>query len=183
MNSGIYKLTFSSGHFYIGKSVDFTRRWKEHQTKLEKGTAAKNMQQCYNQYGYPSASVMYEVHPDHIDVVEPIIIANNWGPLILNSTKDKCADDMKDEYLDFVKHSLGTLCNHIIEQDRQIDNLKNELEEETSDFEELIDEIKAGTRLDKVEQSLKVHKKLLKDKCMEIEKLRNRGLIDRIMNW
>ena len=44
MASGIYKLTFKSGNFYIGKSNNIDRRWQEHFDKFKKGTAAKNMQ-------------------------------------------------------------------------------------------------------------------------------------------
>lgn len=70
MTSGIYKLTFSNGSFYIGKSVDVERRWKEHFDKFAKGTAAKNMQYAFDMYGYPNRELLIEVHPDHIDLLE-----------------------------------------------------------------------------------------------------------------
>ena len=62
MTSGIYKLTFSDGTTYIGKSVDIERRWKEHADKFAKRTAAKAMQYAYDTCGMPSTSVISVLH-------------------------------------------------------------------------------------------------------------------------
>lgn len=84
MTSGVYKLTFSSGNFYIGKSIDISVRWKQHFDKFGKGTAAKNMQAEYNTFGYPNGEVLIECHADHVDIVEACLI-NRLKPT-LNGT-------------------------------------------------------------------------------------------------
>lgn len=189
MTSGIYILTFSSGHFYIGKSNHIERRWKEHATKFDKGTAAKNMQWAYDNYGYPKQEIMYEVHPDHIDVIEPIVINNSWGTKILNTTKGECATDMRDEYLGICKSSLGVICKVLLEKNDRITELEAELEEETTNFEELLEDIKSGTELELVEEKLKgtkaelkVNKELLKKQMEEVNRLKNRTFFQRLFD-
>jgi hypothetical protein len=164
MNSGIYKLTFPSGHYYIGKTIDFDRRWKEHLTKMENGTAAKIVQECYNTYGPPRADVLHEVHPDHIDVIEPLIIDQHWSDLILNTTRDRCARDIRSEYWELIKESLGSLCHRIMTQDRKINSLQRK-----------ITDIKSGTELEKLE-------KKLEEKTEELRRLKNKGFFDRLFN-
>lgn len=79
MASGIYQLTFNNGDTYVGKSLDLTRRWQQHLDKLEKGTAAKNMQQAYKNsyFEAPKAEVLLECHPDLLDEYENIFINQN----------------------------------------------------------------------------------------------------------
>jgi len=84
MTSGIYTLTFSSGNNYIGKSVNIENRWKQHNDKLMKGTAASNMQAEFNKYGTPEGKVIFQCHADHIDLVEACFI-NRLKPT-LNAT-------------------------------------------------------------------------------------------------
>jgi len=50
---GIYKITNKkTGDFYIGKSVDVTRRWEQHTNELEKGKHAnKKLQAMFNKQG------------------------------------------------------------------------------------------------------------------------------------
>ena len=74
MTCGIYRLTFSSGNTYIGKSIDIENRWKQHYDKFRKGTAAKAMQHEYNNYGVPNTEIIYTCHEDHIDIVEESLI-------------------------------------------------------------------------------------------------------------
>lgn len=73
-NSGIYRLIFSDGSTYIGKSNNITRRWKEHADKFARGKAAANMQQAYNRFGYPNTQVLTYCHEDHIDIMETYYI-------------------------------------------------------------------------------------------------------------
>lgn len=73
--SGIYKITFPSGKTYIGKSIDFYTRIKQHYDKFKKGTAAKPMQEQYNLYKTFRAEVVFECHPDHIDLMEAVFIS------------------------------------------------------------------------------------------------------------
>lgn len=72
--SGIYKLVFPDGQFYIGKSVDIERRYSEHKESLIKGTAAKKLQTAYILSGLPSIHILVECHPDHIDLMESAYI-------------------------------------------------------------------------------------------------------------
>ena len=89
MNSGIYRLTFSSGRFYIGKSIDIPTRWRQHEDKFYKGKAAVRMQSEYNQCGSPEKTVLLHCHADHIDIVETWLIDQFYqqcGNLMLNAT-------------------------------------------------------------------------------------------------
>lgn len=81
MKSGIYKLTFNNGDFYIGKSVDIRNRWKQHWDKFQKGTAAANMQRAFNTYGYPTQEALFYCHKDHIDLAEEMFIFRLKPPL------------------------------------------------------------------------------------------------------
>lgn len=74
MISGIYKLTFSSGMFYLGSSNDIDRRWQEHRLAFQTGTAAKRMQSEYDLCGMPKFEVYFPCHSDHIDLVESGLI-------------------------------------------------------------------------------------------------------------
>ena len=74
MTCGIYKLTFSSGRSYIGKSIDIENRWKQHFDKLRKGTAARPMQEEFSRCGYPDTGILYICHEDHIDIIEETLI-------------------------------------------------------------------------------------------------------------
>lgn len=97
MNSGIYALTWKSGKFYIGKSEDIERRWKEHANSFLKGKHAKAMQEVYNREGPPEYEVLHYVHSDHIDLYEGIIINEHINNAdCLNTTKGK-AVDIKDK--------------------------------------------------------------------------------------
>lgn len=74
MNSGIYKLTFSDGNTYIGKSVDIGRRWDEHCAAFSAGKAARAMQTAYSLCGLPSLEVLVRCHRDHIDLMETVFV-------------------------------------------------------------------------------------------------------------
>lgn len=101
MTSGIYQLTFANGQFYLGKSENIPKRWKTHQVNFAKGTHTKKMQAVYDQCGSPEYRVVLDVHPDHVDIYESIMIAAAWGPNLLNTTKPKpIAPEEADEYLE-----------------------------------------------------------------------------------
>lgn len=74
MTCGIYRLTFDSGNFYIGKSTNIEQRWKQHADKMANGTHSKLMQQEYNMWGFPTGTLEVECHEDHIDILEETII-------------------------------------------------------------------------------------------------------------
>lgn len=86
MTSGIYKLTFSSGKFYIGKSINIQNRWQQHFDKFRKGKAAERMQQEFNCCGFPLPEIIYECHADHIDILETLLIHQFRNGNMLNAT-------------------------------------------------------------------------------------------------
>lgn len=89
MQSGIYKLIFSSGNYYIGKSEDIPTRWKQHTAQFEKGSHSRRMQDEYYKCGHPKGVVLVECHKDHIDLMESIYIEDNRGPNCLNGNAPK----------------------------------------------------------------------------------------------
>lgn len=89
MASGIYRLTFSSGKYYIGKSLDLETRWKQHFNKFATGKAARPMQLEYDRCGLPKTEVIFECHQDHIDILEEWLIDQFKGPDMLNTTYPK----------------------------------------------------------------------------------------------
>jgi hypothetical protein len=89
MASGIYRLTFSSGTFYIGKSLDLETRWKQHFNKFATGKAARPMQIEYDRCGLPQTEVMYYCHQDHIDIMEEWLIDEYKCGDMLNTTYPK----------------------------------------------------------------------------------------------
>lgn len=86
MASGIYRLTFSSGKYYVGKSLDLETRWKQHFNKFATGKAARPMQLEYDQHGLPKTEVLLYCHRDHIDILEEWLIDQFKGPNMLNTT-------------------------------------------------------------------------------------------------
>ena len=173
MISGIYVLRFSNDTFYIGKSNDIYRRWKEHDTKFQKGTAAAKMQQCFNECGYPKKEILIEIHPEHIDVIEPILIHNNWNENILNTSRDKPPSDMRDEYLELCKLSLGELCKRIIEAEEQIETLEADQEDINTEHSIELSRIKYGTALEKAEDDLKrlkLNRDILSEQNIELQR-------------
>lgn len=68
---GIYKLTFSNGHYYIGQAVDTRRRFAQHKRELKKGIHANSrLQNCYNKYGEPTFEVIEECEKEQLNNIE-----------------------------------------------------------------------------------------------------------------
>lgn len=99
MRSGIYKLIFPSGKYYIGKSEDIQARWKQHYASFEKGTHSKRMQEEFNRHGHPEGIVLLDCHRDHIDLMESLFIEDNQGPLCLNGNAPKAVGPWEREVL------------------------------------------------------------------------------------
>jgi len=78
MNSGIYKLHFKDGSYYIGKSVDLTRRKDEHfrSLKLNKHVNA-NVQFTYLACGFPEFIVLETCSIDKLDNLEQEYLNNS----------------------------------------------------------------------------------------------------------
>ena len=101
MDSGIYKITFYTGHFYIGKSDNIPQRWKTHSRNFAQRTHTKKMQALYDQCGEPQYEVLLWVHPDHVDIYERVVIHGLWNELILNTTKPKALSQQEaDRYME-----------------------------------------------------------------------------------
>ena len=109
MTSGIYQLKFGP-ETYIGKSVDIERRWEEHAKNLDTGKASQRMQAAYRRWGAGEPSILIECHPDHIDLLETIMIwhlkptINSAGTVKVNSEDvvTLCENE------DLLKYSTGT---------------------------------------------------------------------------
>lgn len=89
MASGIYRLTFSSGKFYIGKSLELETRWKQHFNKFALGKAARPMQIEYDRCGLPTTEAIFYCHQDHIDIMEEWLIDQFKCGDMLNTTYPK----------------------------------------------------------------------------------------------
>lgn len=118
MTCGIYKLNFESEHFYIGKSINIEERWKQHFIKFEKGTAAKAMQACFNDHGYPDTEIIISCHPDHLDVLEPLYINAYYNSAYcLNSDKPTVYHQPSEftKYIELLKESTFSHLDRILE--------------------------------------------------------------------
>lgn len=107
MASGIYRLTFSSGKYYIGKSLDLETRWKQHFNKFATGKAARPMQLEYDRCGLPQTEVIFDCHKDHIDILEELLIEQFKGPDMLNTTYPDC--DLTDKVAILINKSRELL--------------------------------------------------------------------------
>ncbi len=170
MTSGIYKLIFSDGSFYIGKSNDIPKRWKQHRKSFEQGTHTKSMQAAYSRCGSPSYTIIRECHSDHIDIMENYYIGLHWNSdHILNSTKPVWYNDGE---VDIILNSPPVVW-------------------EMSTFDHIWQWHKATLEIDVVDKKLKESKNakkiqelhgLLDELSTKYAKLKHRGLLSRIFN-
>ena len=87
MTSGIYQLNFNDQAYYVGQSQDLETRWKQHSDKFLKGKSVKKMQDAYEEFGMPNASILIECHKDYLDIMESYYIAiQRKLPNCLNTT-------------------------------------------------------------------------------------------------
>lgn len=84
MASGIYCLLFSSNYYYIGKSTDISRRYKEHIKAMKNDTAFNNIQKQYNIYGIPELLELECVPIEELFNREHYWISMFIGPMMLN---------------------------------------------------------------------------------------------------
>lgn len=140
MTCGIYKLTFPSGNFYIGKSTDIDKRWKQHWEDMSKGKHTKKMQAEFNMYGDYTQEVIFECHADHIDIMEESLIARQQPPLNGTFPKDRL-DEVADAHLDiFLSYlNVGTLKH--IERLHNTNNRVVELEASVEEQVRLVEEL------------------------------------------
>ena len=131
MTTGIYRLNFASGNFYIGKSVNMEVRWQQHQESMQKGKAAANMQAEYNIYGFPDPRIVFTCHPDYLDILEGIEINARWGPNILNTTRppyrefqDEVDVMVYEHTQSILQHSVPMVIKVFIETQTKLDELR-----------------------------------------------------------
>lgn len=69
VNSGIYKLTFSNGSFYIGRSINISSRFKDHLATLKAGKHRNyKVQEAFNSFGAPELLILEYCDSDfHVD--------------------------------------------------------------------------------------------------------------------
>jgi predicted GIY-YIG superfamily endonuclease len=186
MNSGIYKLTFKSGKYYIGKSNNIDRRWKEHHDKFNRGKAATRMQQEFNKYGMPKGEVLLYCHEDHIDIMEALYIHSNWGPNILNGTHPTTVS--QSDYNALVKHpellnySTASHCLTIYNNAIEIRDLKKELENTNREYKRKVAGIVSGTALQESEDLVSELESEVLDLKRELRKLKSRNWFERLFN-
>lgn len=118
MASGIYRLTFSSGKYYVGKSLDLETRWKQHFNKFALGKAARPMQLEYDRCGLPETEVIFSCHRDHIDILEELLIAQFKGPDMLNTTYPDC--ELTDEVAILINRSHDLLKQSTFDHIKQL---------------------------------------------------------------
>lgn len=139
MISGIYQLTFPDGSRYIGKSINIEERWKQHTEKLKNGKAAKNMQVAWDRWQEFEAEVLFECHPDHIDIMEETLIARCNPELNTTRPMDRLPGISGEEFDNTIKLFKYSTLNHIktlreqeehlLVAQRNIEHLEEEVEE------------------------------------------------------
>lgn len=129
MASGIYRLTFSSGKFYIGKSLDLETRWKQHFNKFATGKAARPMQVEYDRCGLPDTEVIFYCHQDHIDIMEEWLIDEYKCGDMLNTTYPKIT--RTDEIATLINRNNDLLKLSTWEHLQLLDALKAEVAKRT----------------------------------------------------
>jgi hypothetical protein len=166
MNSGIYKFFFSSGHFYIGKSIHIDTRWEQHKKKMMAGKAAAPIQRCYDTYGMPTFEVLVYSHSDHIDILENIFISvlhRDFSHIMLNTSIPVGYDE---HYCDTILNNsdlleLGTM-EHILKirtLEKVVEDLKTKTKEVYEcDYSEEVQELECyNTELFGTIESMQSH--------------------------
>lgn len=126
MASGIYRLTFSSGKFYIGKSLDLETRWKQHFNKFATGKAARPMQVEYDRCGLPQTEVLVYCHKDHIDILEELLIDQEKTLDMLNTTYPQV--NRTDEVANLINKSRELLHLSTLEHLEIIHNAQDKID-------------------------------------------------------
>jgi hypothetical protein len=144
MTCGIYRLTFPSGRFYIGKSIDIDKRWKQHFDDFEAGKHTRLMQPEFNKYRQYEQEVICECHSDYLTILEDSYIARFKPPLNGTFPKDRfnCPEHMIETATSYFGES-------IVGRVLQLHHAKGELVLATDKIRFLEDDV----RLLKIERS------------------------------
>lgn len=90
--TGIYRLDFSSGHFYIGQSVNVIKRWGIHRSTFKYGQMQKHHPKLFNvwtKYGEPTHTTLVYCEKSELDYIEQALITRYWDdPLFANTNPD-----------------------------------------------------------------------------------------------
>jgi len=131
MIAGIYKLTFPSGRYYIGKSGDIKTRWKQHHDSFLKGKQSQRMQAEFNFHKYYTSEVLLERHKDHLDIMESYYINYGNKTMMLNTiyppalTTEQYAPLLANPEL--LRYSTSQHVKALAEQTKLINNLTNQI--------------------------------------------------------
>lgn len=189
MASGIYRLTFSSGKYYIGKSLDLETRWKQHFNKFATGKAARPMQLEYDRCGLPQTEVIFDCHRDHIDILEELLIEQFKGPDMLNTTYPDC--DLTDQVAILINKSKELLHASTFEHLEMIHSSQNRIskaQQAQTEAEEALEDYKANgyiinqDYLDAVALANEFKNRMLSRKA-ELVRLSKLGWWDRLFNY
>jgi hypothetical protein len=189
MASGIYRLTFSSGKYYVGKSLDLETRWKQHFNKFATGKAARPMQLEYDRCGLPKTEVIFDCHKDHIDILEELLIDQLKGPDMLNTTYPQV--NRTDAVAILINESKELLQQSTFEHLDQLHESKCEIQkaqmlqaQAEAELEELRSEgyIMDKDYIEMVDLANDFSESLLKNKA-ELQRLKNLGWWDRLFNY
>ena len=189
MASGIYRLTFSSGKYYIGKSLDLQTRWKQHFNKFATGKAARPMQLEYDRCGLPQTEVIFDCHRDHIDILEELLIEQFKGPDMLNTTYPNC--ELTDNVAILINRSKELLHASTFEHLEMIHSSQSRVskaQQAQTEAEEALEDYKANgyivdqDYLDMVALANEFKDRMLtrKDELVRLSKL---GWYDRLFNY
>lgn len=182
MTSGIYQLTFPDGRRYIGKSINVEERWAQHVDKMQKGTAAKNMQEAWNKFLTFDSEVIFECHPDHIDIMEECLISRIQPELNGTRPNDRLPGIHGETFHNIIKYFRYSTVDHINTMldlqsrlntaNTNIENLEESLEEaETQRTKEEIEADVAG-RIKSLEEDCELLVTENEDLILDIKSLR-----------
>lgn len=90
--SGVYRLDFPSGHFYIGQSVNVLKRWRTHRSTFKHGAMQKHHPKLFSiwaKHGEPTFKPLVYCEVDEMTRIEQHLIDTYWGdPLFANTNPD-----------------------------------------------------------------------------------------------
>lgn len=182
MAAGIYRLTFSSGKFYIGKSLDLETRWKQHFNKFATGKAARPMQIEYDRCGLPQTEVIFNCHQDHIDIMEEWLIDQFKSEDMLNTTYPKL--ERTDEIAGLINSSRDLLEQCTWEHLALIKSAESRIEQANfykQEAEESLEELRSQGYIMNSDYTEIVD--LASDFKAELQRLEKLGWWDRLFNY
>ncbi len=90
--TGIYRIDFPSGHFYIGQSVNVIRRWRQHRSTFRHGSMSRHHPKLFNiwaKHGEPTIAMLVYCEKDELTYIEQSLITYYWDdPLFANTNPD-----------------------------------------------------------------------------------------------